>query len=724
MVILGILAYSHTFYSEFHLDDVPFIVQNPSIRKISSLWEMGQGVISTHARYLTFFTFALNYHFNGLDVFGYHLVNFLIHLLTTCLVWATGYSLFKTPRLKDDALISLETRFLLPFLAALIFFIHPVNTQAVTYITQRFESMAAMFYVGAVFFFIQARLCEKNSLRFIFFAGSLVSAIAGMLSKETVITLPVMVIVIEFAFFRTIPSLRKKIPWLLIFSAAGLFLIVPAFFSFDILGLGHPIHSASHENEMIYFHEYLLTQLRVFATFLRLIFIPAGQNIDYDFRKSISLFEPITTFLSFLVLSFLLWFSFQIRRKNILVSFGIWWFFITLCANLVPRMFVIFEHKAYLAGIGIYWSALALLFQNNKNTWLKAAATVFAAFILAATTFARNEVWKTDIALWQDVVKKSPEKHSPHLNLGSAYCLKKDYDNCLTELNLALDIAPRECKALSNRAVIHMAHNDMAKALDDLNKAITLCPEYASSYQNRAAFYVQQKDYDKAIKDLNKFLKIHPKSDDVYRSRADAYNETKEYEKAILDYTRAIELNPRNPENYEKRAFFFHDQKHFLKALTDYNEAIAMAPKNAQYYSNRANLYSDHKRFTESIGDYQKALTMSPNDAGLNFNLGQTLFRSGDMNGAQTFYSKAVQIDPNHCYGHIGLGHIYYLKNDYEKARQEYEKAITINPLNPTANSALAQLYLDTGHQKEYEEKREAMLEKKVAFIPHTLPQK
>ncbi|MCK5008929.1 MAG: hypothetical protein KAS98_00490, partial [Deltaproteobacteria bacterium] len=215
IIILGTIIYSNTFDASWHFDDHTAILENYSIRNLKET-ALAVGT----SRWIGFTTFALNYHFGKLDVFSYHLVNICIHLINAILVYFLVLLSFKTPCLKDNKISHYAASISLA--SGLIFVAHPIQTQAVTYIVQRFTSLATLFYLLSLVLFIKARLQNQGGKRFFSpshlacYLGSLLAAYLAMKTKEITITLPVIILLYEFSFFS--PSLRalaRKLPYLI-----------------------------------------------------------------------------------------------------------------------------------------------------------------------------------------------------------------------------------------------------------------------------------------------------------------------------------------------------------------------------------------------------------------------------------------------------------------------------------------------------------------------------
>jgi len=301
IILLGIIIYSNSFECSFHFDDYRSIIENTSIRNLAdvkSWWNFSP------SRPIGTFTFALNYHFSKLDVFSYHLVNLIIHLINACLVWWLTLLIFSSPSLKDIAIV--RHKKVLAFITALLFVSHPLATQSITYIVQRLASLVTMFYLLSIALYMKARLSNKgNIFKTLFFGGALISALLAMLTKENAFTLPFAILLFEFFFLKTKKfsiNFRDYRVILLIAALLGIIIIIPLKFSFSIF---KPLPPSLGNAYTITPFNYFFTQFSVILKYIQLLFLPLNQHLDYDFPISNTFFE-IRTLLSFLVLSALI----------------------------------------------------------------------------------------------------------------------------------------------------------------------------------------------------------------------------------------------------------------------------------------------------------------------------------------------------------------------------------------------------------------------------------
>ncbi|MGE5279850.1 MAG: hypothetical protein ACM3L6_03795 [Deltaproteobacteria bacterium] len=413
---IGVLIYSNTFSSSLHFDDYPCLKFNRTIRHLfewHNIWQYWP------TRFITFLSFAVNFHFHRFRVFGYHVVNLLIHLGSGILVWRFVFLTFSTPAVRCED-ISRHAKPLSLF-AGLVFITHPIQTQAVTYISQRAASLATFFYMASLLLYVSSGLSRdaghRGTGRYI---ASLVMAVLAMFAKEITITLPLAICLYEFCFFRK----EKAFQW-------GR--VLPFLFCLLIIPLTALLTHFLNLVEMRRWGEagfqgtaasYLLTQLRVTVTYVRLLFFPVRQNVDYDYPIAVSLFRP-PIFGSLLLIIALIVTAARIFRKHRLISFGTYWFFLTLApeSGLIPIRDVIFEHRLYLPMVGFCFILTGGLYHffGRENFKRVIAPLVFVPLCFSILSYARNFVWKDELTLWSDAAAKSPNKARTCHNRDLAY---------------------------------------------------------------------------------------------------------------------------------------------------------------------------------------------------------------------------------------------------------------------------------------------------------------
>ncbi len=541
LITLGLVLYGQTLFYPFVFDDHIFITGNPFIKRFENIHLLWQNFPIT--RLVGFYSFAFNYWLNQLNPFGYHLFNICVHLLTTGLVWAVADTLF---RITHPG----KSNKHLPFFIALLFLVHPGQTQAVTYISQRFESMAALFYFSTVFFYLQARITAQKPRQFILFALACAFAVIALLTKETAVTLPAMILAVEYLLW---PKRINKPIILALFS--GIFLLL--FFKFigtDPRILAHTHISESHDGDILTPSNYFLTQPRVFLTFLRLLVFPAYQNLDYDFPMSTGLLSPFSTLAGVMLTIFIIYLIFKLHKTMPLAAFGLAWMLICFSINLAPRRNVIFEHKLYLISFGFFLSFITILAELIKSKSSLNKLLVCIVITLSVICFIRNQVWRNELTLWEDIVQKSPNKSRVNANLGRVYGSLKRYREAIVYLDKAIALEPKDDISIMNRGSMYYELGDTKKALQNFDQALSINPSYASVYVNRALIFMAEGGNEQSLNDLNRAVELEPLSTDGYSVRGILYARMKQYKEALNDFESVLRIAPYDQDALNNRA--------------------------------------------------------------------------------------------------------------------------------------------------------------------------
>lgn len=356
-----LIAYSNTFTASFHFDDYPAIIENPNIRHVTmdniiSLLQANRPVV--------YFSLMLNYQLSGVNVVGWHIFNIGVHIATSCFVYLLMLWTLTLPSMQRayDA----KARWMALF-GALLFGVHPVQTESVTYIITRTELLATFFYLLAFLFFIRGTQTKKIE----FYVATVLSSALSMGSKEWAVTLPAILLLYDYLFIaeKRIPDVLRRWPVYLgvILSTWIVLRTLNLFAQGGAAGIGFNVASQTGLGPKSYF----LTSLNVLWTYIRLLFLPINQNLDYDYRISKTLFE-FPTLLSFIGHLAVCGATFWAYKKKgwLLIPFGIVWFYIGLSPvqSIVPIIDVIFEHRLYMPSIGIFL-AFIVAFEGCLDWW-------------------------------------------------------------------------------------------------------------------------------------------------------------------------------------------------------------------------------------------------------------------------------------------------------------------------------------------------------------------
>jgi tetratricopeptide (TPR) repeat protein len=500
------LAYGNTFDATWHLDDGLHILDNPAIQVEKLDAESLREVIRPTRNFtgskdvfrpLPAITFALNWSVGRRDPAGYHLVNVTLHFLTAFFLFLAIRAVYRTPRLSNAT--AYQKRWV-PLLGALLWSVSPVHTQAVTYIVQRMTVMAAMFTVIGILFYLRGRSASSRlgSLSsFVLCAAAFLCAVA---SKENAVTLPLLLLIMELAFFPdTLGGLRRSLSRRPPVTAIVVPLAAAGVFAAANLTI---LPSISGRETAVTPLESLLTTPAALIFYVSLLLFPVTSrlSIEHDFPVAASLFDPWTTLPATLCVLLIAAAALAGIKRRPLIAFSILFFILNhLIEASTLTIELIGEHRNYLPSLFLFAPLAALALNALKRLDTQVPVRILAGLSLllipasmVAGTYSRNLVWKTEKSLWEDAMVKAPARARPPQILATAHYMPEgDYDRALALLK----------KSLSLRAVI---------------------PEYSESraYMNMGKAYLMKKEYQHAVEATRKALTLFPPDGDGYYQMA------------------------------------------------------------------------------------------------------------------------------------------------------------------------------------------------------------
>jgi tetratricopeptide (TPR) repeat protein len=579
IVLLGLLAYSNTFDVPFQFDDQVVLKSQRfmDIANVPSMFVESTGLWAS--RPLLHATMAVNYHLGGLDTTGYHAANLALHLVNGLLLYflvsMTGMRVSKgEDRVRQIA-----------FLSSAVFVLHPLQTEAVTYIVSRSMLMSTCFYFAGLILFLKAATSERR--RGIYTGGLFLVSLLGMASRENFATFPVVLFLYDL-FFVSRFRLRGIVNH---YKAHLVVLISLGYMVYLVLTNTYAVSGYYPGEEGISPLEYVLTQLRVHWTYIRLLVLPINQSIDYDFPLSKTLFE-VPTLLSFLGYFGLLVGSILFARRRPVMSFGMLWFLITLLpisflvAFLDLRLQdVLFEHRAYLPNVGIIVASVtagALLIEKLSNRTIMKTAIVCAAVLsvlLGSATYTRNAVWKSKMSIWEDVVRKSPGKWRGHYNLGNEYREEGLLEEAIEHYQEAIRLDPDYPKLYNNLGISYRALGLIDKALEQYLLALRRDPNLVETYNNIANIYLIKKLYDEAIDNYKIAITLKPDSAEAHYNMGNAYYFKGQHDKAVEHYRASLDLNPNEAETHNNLGMAYLELGQKELALREVETALRLDPE-------------------------------------------------------------------------------------------------------------------------------------------------
>ena len=581
--ILGVAAlcaalYGGTLEAPFAFDDYRNIVDNAAVHwDAVDVRSARRAVLrSPSRRPVANLTFGINHYLGGMDVAGYRAVNVAIHGINALLVFFLGRTTFRRvgrldARQADRAAL----------LAAFLFVAHPLQTQSVTYVIQRMNSLAALFTLGTLLLYVRGRGLPERRARVGWYALASISGLLAVGSKQNAITLPAAIWLYEAFFYRDLDLrwIRRSaavLAPLLLLIAAGVYYV---------LVWGPDFGYTPRDFGM---RERVLTQLRVIVGYAGLVAFPhpARLCLIHEIEPSHSLVAPITTLWSLIAIVTALAAAVAFARRQPLASFGVLWFFLHLSveSSILP-LEMVYEHRTYLPLVGVVlavahgvvgWSGRT---RGRKHVALAGSAIVIAA--LAGGTLARNAVWMTPVSLWSDALAKNPNSARAHTNLGSAFAMADRLDEAEREHRLAIAIDPGFTRAQASLAQVLLKQRRPGEAIAMYEIVLRASPGDLAALNGLGAAHVSLGRSDRALEFFEAALKLAPNHPPTIENYALTLLGVKRYEEAEALLRRATRLVSENADAHVHLGQALEGQGRRDLALQQYREAVRLDPDHA-----------------------------------------------------------------------------------------------------------------------------------------------
>lgn len=626
--VAGLISFSNIWESPFAYDDKGSIVENSAIHiERLDFKSLKKAALtgSSSSRPLVGLTFALNYYWGKSDVWGYHLFNLLVHLGSGFFVFLLSRMIFErvSRPWKGSSTPDRHVIFSMAMLSALIFLVHPVQTQSVTYIAQRYTSMSGMFYLASVYFYLRARFASGRMALAGFIMLCICCGFSAFLCKQNAASLPLAILLAEYILVdQTWQAWRKKLWWIMlgILVFLAFVLLVTGKYSgpADLGKLLEDISELSRETTSVSRWQYLCTQFRVILVYMRLLVFPAGQNLDWAYPFQTRFFSGYTP-AAFLALLGVFLFALRNMKKLPIVSMGILWFFVTLSveSSIIPISDALYEHRLYLPlfGFALIASYLVFFTGSRKLRWALAASALIV-IILGTATFHRNKVWYSEFALWSDSVDKNPMNPRAQNNLGKALAEK---GQLIEAKELFISAIKMHGKGggyygdiLNNLGSVYAIEGDLSGAKRCFLKAISINKRYAKAYLNLGGVLARQGKINEAEGYFKKAVSLKEGYSEAY------YN---------------LGLSQMRQEKYEE-------------ALENLRKAQEAKGCYAEAHSNIGQILFRKGRIEEARNNLEAALKLNPNLAAAHHILGLILAGSGHFKDAEIHFLEALRINP------------------------------------------------------------------------------
>ncbi len=598
IILLGTIVYANSLGGQFVWDDETLVQYNPYIKSWSHLPRIFTSRLGSTAkesgafyRPVQTFTYLVDYSFWRLNTFGYHITNMVLHILATISLFLLIQALFENAKLA--------------LLTALLFVVHPLHTEAVSYIAGRADSLAALFMFLTYLFYIWH---ERKSG--IIVLGAMMGAyILALLSKELSLILLPLVLFHHYAFRRPVD---KKAFAVLVGTFIGYI-----FWRVFVVGVG----SIAQGTPPTFFVR-LPGVFVALTNYFRLLLFPFDLHMEYG-GLLFSYAEPKVAIGIILLIILLAYVLFNKNRDRFLF-FAVGWFFITLLPSsnlLYPINAYMAEHWLYLPSIGFFLLLARFLIRLLESQKFKGVAVIMIFGLLtfySTLTVQQNSYWGNGINFYKRMLHYAPESSRLYNNLAKAYHDAGKNDELIELLKSAIQLQPDNALAHNNLGNAYKGVGRINEAIDSYRRAIAIDPQHAGPYYNLSTIYSDMDGQgEETIALLNKAIELSPHFAKSYNKLGLIYLERGETDRAIELLNRAMKLNPDDPEIYHNFGYIYFQGNDLSKAETMYKKALEADPNYVQAYHDLAIIYFSQGEYRMAVEYCDKSVALGYVDPNL-----------------------------------------------------------------------------------------------------------
>jgi len=518
------------------------------------------------------------------------------------------------------------------------------------------------------------------------------------MSKQNTASLPGAIILVECMCFGGAGTWRKRarrflwlIPAFILFAAFVLY-AMGLFRGAGIGGMLEDVSDLARETELVSRWGYLCTQFNVLVIYIRLLFLPINQNLDYIYRFNTGFFDGLTP-LAFAFLAGLAFLAVWKRKSYPVFTVALFWFFITLSveSSIIPIRDALFEHRLYLPLFGFAFLAAWLPFRFLPKRRVPAVLICASIVIsLGTATYLRNRVWKDDLTLWTDVMAKSPQNPRGCMNLGNALASEGRYDEAIRRHNFVLKFNPDNVKANYNMGVALEKRGDTDGAVRYYTKTLRIDPSQADAHYGLGNIFLKRGDFEGAVSHYTEALRIKPGNVKARSNLGVALFRLGDVDGAFKHLNEAIRTDWESTEARNNLGGILETKGDLEGAARRYSEALVIKPDNANAHENLSRVLGRLGDPAVAARCYREVLRADPENRDIHMDLGIALSRLGDLKGAVLHFSEAVRIDPKDAGAYYNLGLAFSKQGRMEEAAEQYLESLRIRPQNHKVHYNLA----------------------------------
>jgi protein O-mannosyl-transferase len=699
LIIISMLVYFNSLKGSFQFDDIPLIKSHWLVNIHEYLEHPRLAQIGN--RPVLYWTFALNNQLALHQVFGFHLINLLLHIGVTLLIF---FTIWRARYLQNEN----ECDLVFPLITALLFAAHPLNTDSVSYISSRSSLLATFFYLLTLYIFLDlfcAKKANQFSKKLVIFLLVLSGLYLSIASKLIGATLPFMLAVWYWSFVghKKYPNFHKALTNNQSI-AIGFTLIT--IISCGVLFFGDPwIYMPLDQGfELFGRSPYFMVQLKVIVFYyLKLFYFPFNLNVDIGFPFSSPVTDPSIIFSGLIILASIVAI---IKCRNVWVIIGAIWFFITLAptSSFIPLNDLAVEHRMYLP-MSLGLSLIVGLGIKNFSALLRLRLIVVLLVALGATTATRNTNWISALSLWKDSAIKNAFSPRPHNNVGKAYYEIGNLEQASYHFERSVANIPRfianQYNIQDQNKFLERKHKITGKDYKNNLKfpgSFKIMAEFVEPHYNLASVYLDQGRLEEAEKEYLKTQALRPGHFSSKLGLSSVYNQKGLYSKAIALLEQAVQ-DKITANDYE-------EELKLNISSSDFDFALARL--------NLGELYGKAGRLKDAIMEWEAAIKLNPSLLPAHFNMGTAYMMTGKLESAEITFKYCLRLKSQYEPALFNLAKVYQMQEKWGKSTQQFKAFLEVTGPKP---SVYTHIGFNFNKQLDWEN-AQAFLEKSISLQP------
>ena len=695
LACITFVAYFSSLFYDFQFDDNLAILRQFNIRHDTFF-----SLFFKDTRWIGDWINALNFAVNKFDPLVFRSTNLIIHILA---VIAVFFLLQRALSLVPTNTWVWAQKNAITYITALLFALHPVQTQTVSYIIQgRLEGLSAFFILTALICFIIFTQSTRTVVRWLLISLLFILIACACGTKEISIVVPILLLLVDWFFVSqgSWKKFKQQLPLhgVFITFTAAIYLYFKKQFIMDVLTLNVTIHNnvgnilTDAVTDPIKPISFFLSQFKVILHYLWIFIWPFNMSVEYDWKLSKGFFA-FDCFVPFFILAFIAIIVTALLKKNKtnLVGFGMLWFIICVLprSSIIPSGELLADYKTYLASVGIFFvfalglSSLGMFITNKltKNGPMKKRLLIIfgtiLTLVLATLTWQRNKVWQSDLVFWKAILTQAPGKARAHNNYAIALLKIGHYQEAIPYLKQALRLQQGHYwDPYTNLSIAYSSLGKIDLAIKAIKQALRINPYHPESFNSLGLLFNQKQQLDDAQKAFEVSLALRPHYGKAQFNLGRIYVQKNDYEKAWEYFKNCCTKGDFDtvPDGFAHYASMSMYLKKFDDAIIGYQKVLEFDPHSQTTYINLGNAYYYKEDFDRAYEFYQKAAELCPHDFRPLSNLAQIQLKKNHPEKALDLLNKARSIPGSPLELELKIAHCLDVIGNHEAALQILKK--------------------------------------------------